>query len=137
MCNISFPNCLKKNSWFLYFQIYSAKIWRLLQGEDIFHFCLASVWKCIKMHPVTTGHNYSRHGKRSTVSAEDVKLLARRSTALVSSNVLYNGHIQHKTDSLRTQPTHFISTLETYTFHCRQSLMLDLPLFISVQLHTK
>lgn len=58
-----------------------------------------SVWKCIKMHPVTTGHNYSRHGKRSTVSAEDVKLLARRSTALVSSNVLYNGHIQHKTDS--------------------------------------
>lgn len=48
------------------------------------------------MHPITTGHNYSRHGKRSTVSAEDVKLLARRSTALSS-------YIQNKSKELNQE----------------------------------
>uniref|UniRef100_A0A8C5HM91 Centromere protein S n=1 Tax=Gouania willdenowi TaxID=441366 RepID=A0A8C5HM91_GOUWI len=38
---------------------------------------------------------FARHGKRSTVSTEDVKLLARRSTALVSFV-----HIQNKLEVL-------------------------------------
>lgn len=36
---------------------------------------------------------FARHAKRSTVSAEDVKLLARRSTAL-------SNHIQNKSEEL-------------------------------------
>lgn len=84
-------------SGFFYFQIYLAKIWRLLHGKNSLSFVLWIFF--VSIH--SSALNNFRHGKRRTVSTDDVKLLARRSTALVSSHrAKINLHKTHSTHTL-------------------------------------